>query len=345
MFSYLFSYLDYDSKCVAFNHTNYKTRHTPNFGNDRDCRWLNYFVTWLRSISAARVKTVEFVQGGSYPDYGARKYVELSSGEVTYTAPFTKNDIVFIDYSMNEARYFTQKERLHDQQSRLEFLIRTIYDNTSQNSTGWPVIIQTETWPYPCGFCWKETHHMDYASVYTKVMSHYKLPIFSYKDFIWSDHLKTNHPDLQRALAYKESHPLWPHHIYFADIYAGLFSRELKRAYRFHESMMHANHSGDIHAYKKHNDIIQTQSKPPPPRPLSTFEIVDYCSKQTKPILDLDASDYIQNSDSSLQRSGRIVGSYAVVIPPYNHADVVKTNPDSSVGWNIIDDKKGNNCM
>jgi hypothetical protein len=51
--------LEYDSKCVAFNHASYRTRHSPNHGEPRDCRWLNYFITWLRSISAARIQVVE----------------------------------------------------------------------------------------------------------------------------------------------------------------------------------------------------------------------------------------------------------------------------------------------
>jgi hypothetical protein len=103
--------------------------------------------------------------------------------------------------------------------------------------------------------------------------------------------------------------------------------------------MMHANHSGDAIAYSKHKEIIRLQSKPPLPPPLSTFDEVNYCSSKTKPYLDLEASDYA--SDSKFHRHDRAIGSYAVVIPPYNATDVMSTVPESIIGWMVFDDKKG----
>ena len=318
----------YDRKCHAFNHTLYRKSHTG-FGFSTgvgvtECSWPLHFTRWLKSVSLAKVKIYFMWRGGT--DFGFAANVIENDFSKT---PFTSNDIIFFDYSMNEVWKYYKLEDLHTRFTELERAIRAVYQaSKSRYSADWPIVIITETWPYKIGSDWVEPalskKLIDYTDAYTRFASYYNIPIFSYRDALWSQYYRTKqHQHIQRALAVTHSHPLFFNHLYYADLFAGIFQRELNRVYDFQLELT----SKSINP-EEYTDHLLNESNRTLPPPLLKLDDSMMCDHSVPPLLDLRATDYVENDEriaSSKRDKQSVIGTY-------------KSTPSDS--WKVYSDSK-----
>jgi len=164
---------------------------------------------------------------------------------------FTSNDIVFLDYSANEANKghkFRDKKTVREYEFGAEALIRRVFMNSLPRS--FPTVIYLANTPNPFVNVQDESGHFD--RWYLELARHYNATVWSYRDAILAaTALRNNHQadassipseggqcttltDRGLALDYLDYmhygdriHPSWHVHMFQADLYAALFEHEL----------------------------------------------------------------------------------------------------------------------
>jgi hypothetical protein len=77
-----------------------------------ECRWSNFFINWLRTVSDATIVPIYRTEGGTLPTHAT-----MFLTETFHNDPLTRRDIVIFDYSMNEALvYINFPHKLYEQE-------------------------------------------------------------------------------------------------------------------------------------------------------------------------------------------------------------------------------------
>lgn len=130
----------WDSKC-NFNEKVMKNRKNL----QEECRWANPFTRWLRSKSLATVVQVPMEVAASVPYNIAVDLIRrLKEVHVEY---LTSNDIVLLDYSLNEVGKYSQSHQQYEMEAGMERLIRGLLHLAKQNDSI-PTIVLVETCPF-----------------------------------------------------------------------------------------------------------------------------------------------------------------------------------------------------
>jgi hypothetical protein len=211
----------------------------------RYCRWSTLFMSWIREAwSHKPIHEIFLAVGGATSPYMSEQFAyQLALHDIH---ELTSNDIVFIDHSVNDGMVYDSKIRSEQLVQGLESLILRILHMSRMQA--WPTIILLEMWPYH-GPIMDLAHRpviqgsgidpYDYRFIYEKVAAEYEIPIWSYRDIVWSIEADRHiHPMNQKMVEYLRflhnpefayQHPPWFIHLYYADIIAGLMQRELTR--------------------------------------------------------------------------------------------------------------------
>lgn len=311
-----------DLKCLAFNHSAFHhSRSTTMDLNLPHCRWSNFFVKWLRTITDATIEPIYVTDGGALPRRAAvfmqDNFLPNKMGSLT------RNDVIIFDYSMNEALTFGGTPQGNYQQHvELERAIRAAYTMTDVNENVAPTIILTETFGRRCGNYCNANESIPYTDTYDKVARYYHIPIFSFIDVLESTKLKHRN-SIYNTLLVKGQHPLWYHHIFFADLFASVFASELRRSYEF--ALL--NGQEDVQRRIKLLPLVKVSI----PKPLS-LEVDDQavCDTSVPPLLDISADDFLSKEKSShwlSRKTSPTIGWYS-------------TNPsNSSSVWKLVEER------
>lgn len=195
--------------------------------------WVKYFGLWLTRQKGAKLSLYNYAIRGT-----TSKSITDTAGYHLRKLNLTSDDLVFIDYSYNDAWYF-RGPRNSVMLSSVEGLIRRILSLASASK---PHIIMLETWhselgvypdyEYPSGASGRskgsENNIVSYSSVYRQVAQHYGLISWSLRDVLFSEYsllhqpfieYMTNiHHDLKKPLHW--GHPPWHTHLFWSDLYA-----------------------------------------------------------------------------------------------------------------------------
>jgi hypothetical protein len=205
------------------NNTEY--RDSINSNENSYCSWTNYFFRAIQRLYPTKIfKFINFGARGTTPGW-ANQY--LSEMLIKNNYQLTSNDLILIDYSINDAAL----ELTQDLELELENLIRKllIKSNFAQ-------IVILETFPYPkcCGLRQDpQIVRNDYVYYYRKVAKYYQLPIWSYRNAVW---IRSDNTEAMSHLGpymdyikFDQQHPPWYIHLFAADVYAAAFQHLHKK--------------------------------------------------------------------------------------------------------------------
>lgn len=216
-----------DQNCLLFNRTGI---HENRKREPQECSWPTHFYRWLKSLSHAKIEFYHNAVAGTGPDF-VTKFVQREE--------FTRNDIIIVDYSKNFGLSHQKQSNAFVQLQGMEEMIRTVLSKNHDNHSS--AFILKADYPYCHKFHNKDPKEctgLDNLQTYHKVGLHYHLPVWLSRDLIWSDIFKATKEDLLPYIRPINIHPLFHHHLFYAEITAALFQLELHRAYEFSKRMV-----------------------------------------------------------------------------------------------------------
>lgn len=296
------------------------------------CRWSNLFAHFLSSKTAATVRLHNMARGGTTSWHSGETFSERLRNELGVTK-LSSRDIVFIDHSVNDALAFFGDKSARDKATfeklkrGLENLIRHIYHNADNGS--WPSVILLEQWP--------KTVLGEYEDLYTEVAKRYNVTLWSYRDLVIyeSQRLSLN-PTLdatslpflsfEKNVEFGYQHPPSFIHLYYADMIAALFLRELRLCsdLRKHQRLgippppsTFLLHS---HSHNRTEEEMMIASLP-----TSSHDDVYSCD-DSKPLLSMSASLVLRNQIWSDITNTGLIGTFSA-------------SPNGS--WRVYEDRVG----
>eukprot|EP01041_Mallomonas_annulata_P004808 gene4808-9589_t len=219
-----------------------------NFNSTKACSWPTLLHRWLQHIFPSQIHMVNLSSGGRTSTYTAETIIS----DLRYKGIFSVNSsfLFILDHSINDA--FSHPTKITNIQlfHSLENLLQRIYYISLNGS--WPTVILLEHWPYASNNMYANTPNAsststsnsgfdgDYSIPYAAISSKYSIPLWSYKNIIWSEYMLQNQNSYVKPLRFhmnkmhprkQDVHPPWYVHLYYADMIAGLISLEMKRCH------------------------------------------------------------------------------------------------------------------
>lgn len=245
-----FCHHNLDESCPA-NHTYPKMRNIEGW-DDFYCGWVGFFTRWFKQqFPSKRIVYKNYAIGGCTAALMADRIGNEISDRINFNGVhipqhvFSSNDIVFLDHSVNDAETNIHG-RAVNLRIGLEGLVRRIY----HYSTSLPLVIVLEQFPHVRGSPGGKptgTSPLDYAPVYREVAKHYGLMLWSYREMVWSDFLRTHQTKLFERLPRYGTHPPWSTQMLIADVFSNAMMTTLQQCrsgfdasgkyHRFHERM------------------------------------------------------------------------------------------------------------
>eukprot|EP01041_Mallomonas_annulata_P012475 gene12475-26242_t len=210
-----------DVKCA-----NKPCEHYSKGNDDPYCAWSGFLYRWLQT-EYPHVDFIyhNFASSGLTSFLMADRVLSILAGQ---SWNVTANDIVFVDHTVNDAEYRdgTRSHALMIKQG-IETIIRRIVHHFGKNR---PQIVLLDLYPHDLS---TKTGTLKYdpnsvTNVYKNVAKHYNLPLWSYRDVVWSNYASTNQAALVRRLKGYSTHPPWHVHLFIADILAGCVKKTLE---------------------------------------------------------------------------------------------------------------------
>ena len=201
----------FDSKCPNENILNEDCPRSRDDLNSGCCSWPNYLYRYLKKVFPANVELINLSRGGQTSVLTLLQWDELMGN-----IKLTMKDIVLLDYSVNDEVSYGNRP------SEIEFALEGIVRKLLVDG---PAIFILEMYPRP---------PIRYTIPCRKIAAHYKLPIISYYENVYSDFLNRSspifdsnevNPILYEHLMFDHSisdmrHPAFYIHIYYAELIA-----------------------------------------------------------------------------------------------------------------------------
>ena len=147
-------------------------------GGEEMCRWGNRLETWLKNVSTGNVQYHNHAYSGANSLEAGHYITKDTKGSI-----YTKYDIIFLDFSVNDAKFFAKRGSNEELRLALQNLIRQIFYNSEPDS--WPTVVLLEEYMWTNGMQsnhqFDKTGNYDYASIYTSVAKEFKIPLWSYR--------------------------------------------------------------------------------------------------------------------------------------------------------------------
>eukprot|EP01038_Epipyxis_sp_PR26KG_P006493 gene6493-8927_t len=211
------------------------------------CQWSMYFKKWLYSISLAKIVFLNYCMPASNVAAVSPNLLLLMQKNGFNYSSF---DLALIDYSPNDAFHLWKRRGYYEIQVGMEEMVRKLlmlneikHDLHERISQGQGAVILLEMYPYssylnktrlsahPVQF-----DDNDYARIYHNLAKHYNIPIWSYRDVVWSDHIQTNQHKLYDIINFNNNegtaenlHPPWHVHLFYADLLTSIMIKEMDR--------------------------------------------------------------------------------------------------------------------
>jgi len=235
--------------------TCHKTRSSYGYRYAPECTWIARLIDFFRAFFHPRVVSfVDYSKGGSNSAHGAAVVSALTaSGSPIILTP---NDIVFIDYSTNDAFFnhgIRESSDLSVMAANVESLVLALLkpalkssvlaNATRQYLDFHPSIVILEQWPfrdYYSSFHEFNSSGIDYSLAYHRIADLYNLELWSLQDVGWHEY----RPFLHETLTYQRQggilfnnvyspgiahhHPRWHVHLFLADLVAAAIVRSAK---------------------------------------------------------------------------------------------------------------------
>ena len=311
------------------------------------------------------INVINLAIGGATSSYMSNEILMLlNDSNIT---KLTSNDIILIDHSVNDGMTYSNKVGIIELFTGLSNLIyRLLYISQLNN---YPTIILLEQWPFRSGYStdsnrpyndnyndndnYKGNTHLinkydpyDYHHIYVNISKQFKIPLYSYRDMIWSKYVEYNQSDYKNYLRFHHNvdfgyqHPPWYIHLYYADFIANILQFELLNCYN--------------NSYNSNNIIINNE------RTINDMNILlnntnnnnhnnnnnhhDHCIENIEPFIDISAIHMInkqqiignitmkpENSWKFIEESNEKYG--------WIHTNNNTINNDSNTNNNLIDNK------
>lgn len=187
------------------------------------CNWAGFFATWLHaSFPHVRFEVINLAQNGVGSGTMAR---EASTLLHMHNLTLGSDDILLLDHSCNDAAGVTARD--------VEMLVRQVLLFSSAP----PTLLLVEQWMHAdvAGELVTDKRYIPtpgdaflYVPFYRAVARHYRLPVFSYYELMWSERMRNGSTALSDALIAYPLHPPWHVHLFIADALAAYFKRLLR---------------------------------------------------------------------------------------------------------------------
>lgn len=193
------------------------------------CRWSGYFERWIRTKSVGVVNVYNLAHGGWNSPYMAKAFVDELNAIGLKT--LTSNDLILIDHSQNDALTCTNTDMRHQTLVEgLENLFRIIYATSTPGS--WPSIVLLEFWPYANSRSQFPLSSYDYSDTYADLAKEYQIPVWSYRDLVWSNFVDKQQAAYGETIRFTYTHPPWYIHLFYADMIAALLEKQFDSCFQ-----------------------------------------------------------------------------------------------------------------
>lgn len=295
------------------------------------CKWANHLLRWLKSISKGTVDLINISQSACGSKCMTAKFLHsLKNNEIFRDNPLSSSDIVLLDLSVNDAAEhgFPGKNTLLFD---LERLVRRIFHISLHNS--WPTIILLEQYPYINNHIrdFIKVHPItrlkngtipkhfdnDYAVVYQQIGKKYQLPIWSFRDMVWSTYSSESvvmRPFLKHLLLINDFnvHFPWYIHIYYADLISNLLLNEIN-ACKLNDSSNLLESSSSRLPEEMDTNIFESHK----------MQLEQVCDETFPPLLNLNAKFLYRQSHLNLMIGNVSVKSFL-------------SNKSDSESWKLV---------
>lgn len=228
---------EFEEKCFINNDTSScgSSQTTKAKKNIRNCRWSGPFERWIKSKSIGHVNVHNMAVAGANSAYFADHVLQLLNDSRIQN--FSSNDIVFLDFAVNDAvQTDNAGAKVANMKIGLELLIRNIYFRSIKGS--WPTVAILEFWPYPENSILGE---YDYSQIYAQVARKYQLPIWSYKNMVLSSYFNNDSITYSKIIRYKDTHPPWYIHLLYSDMISAILTSEFNNCFYRNDKSIDAN--------------------------------------------------------------------------------------------------------
>ena len=210
---------DLETSCPKHNVNQKCVHYFPQTQVDAECGWMQFFMKFIAK-KYPYISTKSLAHGGT-----TSPFIFLSEVDDIFKIKYKSNDIIFIDYSVND-----QKELFHDLklvEFGLEGLIRHFLKHNSS-------VIILESNPQTGkrmglsngsnNFMKPNSETVGYFIPYRKLAEYYSLPIWSYHDMVWNDYVDTKQLKYSEYIRWNKvnslryEHPHWFAHLFLADL-------------------------------------------------------------------------------------------------------------------------------
>jgi len=198
------------------------------------CRWLTYFLLFFKEYVYPRQVIVEDFSTDATSMPWLFSFALTNPQGDAYDLNITDHDLIILDYSVNDGRGFQGSPKMSNiLKDALESVIIEL-NRRSQPHVD-PAVVILEFWPFGHDE-FVETYNistsfrsMDYSWSYRAIAKHYGLPLWSYKEVVWSADLLNNQRQISSYLRFLQNygdmkkpiyHPPWPIHLFYADLIA-----------------------------------------------------------------------------------------------------------------------------
>lgn len=207
------------------------------------CSWSEHFKRWANAVFGDRVSVILICGGGCHSLCMSNDLLVKFQEKGIRT--LTSSDIVLIDHSVNDGETWRLKSQVPILEHALSSLIRKIYHASTEGS--WPTVVLLEHWPFPSGMNERIKNatdippgSVDYSTMYSTIAARFELPVWSYKDVVWSRFVENDpvQSKFRRYLLFlnnrlkkygMDSHPPFYVHLFYADLIAALLLSEFQR--------------------------------------------------------------------------------------------------------------------
>lgn len=292
-----------DKKCKLF--------HSKICNKLHMCTWHRYLMKWMQTISLGSVEYINLAQGGCTSPYMAENILSYLKNENIES--LSSDDIVFIDHSVNDGMVFVSELKQSQLYIGLEQLIQKLLYISQPNS--WPTIILLSQWPFINQINNLDnaprsdddpSNIMDYYYTYIKIAKKYHIPLFSYRDVIWSRYalhsstMKSYLANLQflHNPKFGYQHPPFFVHLFYADLIASVLLKEISDSC-ISKNPLRSRSREDMNITK----YLETSSTR-----------VEFCDKKLSPLLFMKAS------------------------PEFDHMRIGSYSSDPPTSWFVVED-------
>lgn len=321
------------SKCKLFHNDAEAVQHFAS-AQHHLVHWPRYLELWLlRKFPHVKVNMYNWGDRGRHSPHAAEYLIaNLRIANIT----LTPRDIIFLDYSVNDALFLADAKGNQAMFNGLRSILAAVVEYSTSRSE-LPAIILLESFPYSSSNNYRErlidglpdspsTAPFNYMQVYRAFSRLYSVPLWSFYNLLWSPSFAKEMGNLSateqlkfRGQLRKNIHPPWHFHLFFADLVAAAMVDEHERCTSSTKAP-NANRGSALHK------MLRMQVE-------SDSETMGFCKNRTsKDHLLLDMQAFLAVLESRMTKSSTRVNLGVVRASPAHRWPLTEDGP-RRYGW------------